>query len=101
MDEIAQRRKAGELGTLAGELHKLTEMPEWQTLREVFAEQRAQAEARMAREMFAGGIDKPPLEQRAVDYRRGFLRGVQAVLDAPADADTAFRNAMERINPSG
>ena len=101
MDEVAQRHRAAELGTLARELHKLTEMPEWQTLRSVFAEQREAAEVRMAREMFAGGIDKSPLDQREVDYRRGFLRGVQAVLDAPADADTAFRKAMERINPSG
>lgn len=101
MDEIEQRRRAARLGDAARDLNKLIEYPEWQVLVESFKTARAVAEQRMAREMFAGGEAHKPLNQREVDYRRGFLRGVQAVLDAPADADTAFRKAMERTETSG
>ena len=101
MTDVEGRRRTAELGTLAQELNKLVEYPEWDVLRESFAKARAVAEERMAREMFSGGEDKTPLDQRKIDYRRGFLRGVQSVLDAPGNADTAFRKAMERIDDSG
>lgn len=100
MTDVEGRHRLGQIGTVAKELNKLTEYPEWDVLRQEFAKAREAAERRMARDMFSGGEGAKPLDQRQVDYRRGFLRGVQAVLDAPGDADTAFKKAMERMTDS-
>lgn len=88
-------------GDTARELAKLTEHVAWPTLRAVFAEAREKAERRLAREMFSGGETHAPLDQRAIDYRRGFLRGCQAVLDAPELAQHAFQKALETEEKRG
>ena len=95
MTELVDRRVV-KLGDQAQELSKLVEHPAWLELRRLFAEAREAAEQKLAREMFGGGEGHPALDQREIDYRRGFLRGAQAVLDKPELAVRAFEKAMER-----
>lgn len=98
---VEENRKIALLGDTANELAKLKEHPSWDVLKRVFADARQRAEKKMAREMFSGGENHPALDQREVDYRRGFLRGAQAVLDHPELAEKAFLKAMERTQDSG
>lgn len=95
------RRDVAKKGTIAQDLAKLTEHPSWPVLREEFAKAREQAERRLAREMLSGGETKEPVDQRKIDYRRGFLRGAQAVLDQPELAQHAFEKALETEGTRG
>jgi hypothetical protein len=70
----------------ARELAKLKEHPSWDVLRSEFEGRRRRYLDNLARSIAAGGIDADPLNQRAIDYQRGFLRGAQAVLDSPENA---------------
>ena len=89
-------RKFAEKGDLARDLAKLTDHPSWGVLRESFDKAREKAELRLARQMYRGGEGHPEIDQREIDYQRGFWRGVQAVLDQPEYAGRAFVQAMER-----
>lgn len=95
MSELTNR-KTVKLADQAREMAKLTEHPAWPALRQAFAEARAQAERKLVSEMMRGGEGAAPLDQRKVDYRRGFLRGCQAVLDHPELAIQAYESAMEK-----
>lgn len=75
-----------ETGTKAQELAKLTEHPAWDTLRREFELRKQHYLSNLARKLVAGGPDAAPLDQREIDYQRGFLRGAQAVLDTPENA---------------
>lgn len=97
--ELADRKRAQQADH-AREMAKLVEHPSWPLLRETFAKAREQAERKMARELLGGGEGHPQIDQRAVDYRRGFLRGCQAVLDHPELAVTMFEKADERTRNS-
>lgn len=44
----------------------------------------------------AGGPDAPPLNQREIDYQRGFLRGAAAVLAAPDNAVAELEKLLAR-----
>lgn len=96
-----RNREVAKKGDIARDLAKLTEHPSWPTLRAVFADAREKAERRLSREMFSGGETHAPIDQRAIDYRRGFLRGCQAVLDAPELAQQAFERALETEEKRG
>jgi len=75
-----------ELADKAQELAKLKEHPSWEILRAEF-EKRKQGYLRgVAQGLMAGGPDAPAMDQRRIDYERGFLRGAQAVLDTPDNA---------------
>lgn len=95
------RRDVAKKGTLAQDLAKLTEHPSWPVLRQVFADAREKAERKLSREMLSGGELVAPVDQRKVDYRRGFLRGCQAVLDHPELAQHAFEKALETEGTHG
>lgn len=95
------RRETAKKGDTARDLAKLTEHPSWAVLRQVFAQEREKAERRLAREMYGGGETHPAIDQRQIDYRRGFLRGCQAVLDAPELAEQLFERAMRTEEKRG
>lgn len=70
----------------ARELAKLKDHPSWEVLRSEFEARKRRYLDKIARQLAAGGIDADPLNQREIDYQRGFLRGAQAVLDSPENA---------------
>lgn len=101
MNTVEQKKHVARLGDAARDLGKLTEHPSWKLLRDTFEKARADAELRLANELFSGGEGAKPADQRKIDYRRGFLRGCQAVLDHPERAVKAFEEAMERMEQGG
>ena len=85
-----------ELGNQAREFEKLTERPEWHTLRAVFEQRKQSYLRKLANDLIAGGDKADPLNQREIDYRRGWLRGAQAILDAPEQVIAEFQKALEK-----
>lgn len=62
-------------------LKRLTEYPEWEELKALAAEDKAQHERRLFRNFTAKGAH--PVNQRQIDQHIGFWEGVMAVLEAP------------------
>ena len=85
-----------DLGDKARELAKLREYPSWETLRKEFEARRQTYLLKLARQIAAGGPEADPLDQRQLDYSRGFLRGAQAVLDTPDNAIEALEKALQK-----
>ncbi len=85
-----------EKGDRARDLAKLKEHPSWNVLRKEFETRKAAYLDQLARELMTGGEDTDPLNQRKLDYRRGFLRGALAVLDAPDNALNALETALRK-----
>jgi len=85
-----------DLGDKARELAKLAEHPSWATLRKEFEARKQTYLLKLARQIAAGGKDAAPLDQRELDYQRGFLRGAQAVLDTPDNAIEALEKALQK-----
>ena len=94
-------RELTEKADLAREFKKLTEHPSWPTLRAVFAKERERMERATARKVLAGTETADPIDQRVIDYRRGWMRGVQAVLDAPDLAILNFEKALNAEEKRG
>lgn len=86
--------KVRELGDSVRELAKLVEHPSWPALRSEFDKRKDTYVQKIARDYTAGGIDAKPIDQRQIDYIRGFLRGAQAVLDTPENAMKALEEAL-------
>ena len=85
-----------EVGDAARELGKLVEHPSWPRLRSEIEKRKHGYLSKIAREMSSGGIDAAPVNQREIDYVRGFLRGVDAVLDTPERAIEILEKALKR-----
>jgi len=84
------------LGDRAQSLSKLVDHPAWKTLREELDRVKAQYEGRLARKLTSGGISASPLDQREVDYQRGFFSGAEWILRNPEQAESSFAQALER-----
>lgn len=89
-----RRERVAELGDLARDLAKLTEHPSWSVLRSEFDKRKTAYLAKLVRKLAAGGVEAPPVNQREIDYQRGFLRGAQAVLDSPDNALKMLEKAL-------
>lgn len=83
-------------GDLARELSKLRDHPSWETLRSEYEKVRREEEERLLRKLTASGINAAPIDQREIDYRRGFWAGAQWLLDNPDLADAALAAALKR-----
>lgn len=86
-----------ELGDKAQTLEKLQASEAWQMLVAEFTAQLENYEKTLARRLLSGGVDADPVDQRAIDYQRGFRRGVQAVLGSSEAAKSALANAQKRM----
>lgn len=100
MTELVDRSEAL-LADLARDMLKLQEHPEWETLRRKFAETQALYEQRTAREMLAGGEGASPVDQRKVDFRRGYLRACEDLFEYPERIVARFNKENERKQSSG
>ena len=91
--------KFRDAGDRARELAKLKDTPAWEGLRKEFEERKQAFLAKQARDLMAGGpIDAKPLNQREIDYQRGFLRGAAAVFSAPDNAVSELERLLEKEN---
>ena len=84
------------LGDVARELEKLEGHPGWEALKSEFSEMESTYQRSLARKLLAGGISAPPVNQREIDYQRGFFAAVRAILRAPDSAKAALEKALER-----
>jgi hypothetical protein len=100
MPEVVDRQLAL-MGDLARELTKLQELPEWDALRQRMDEIRKLMERAMLSKLLIGNETVDPIDQRAVDYRRGYLKGTEDFLLYPERLVAQFEKAMERTQDSG
>lgn len=86
-----------ELARVAGELDKLRNTPGWLHLVKHYDNQKAQYEASMMAKLTSGGPTAPELNQRVLDYQRGFWAGVQSVLSSPSNAQAELVAERKKI----
>ena len=100
-DKGLRAKELREVGDSARELTKLLEHPSWRVLRSQIGKRKHAYLTRLATQMSTGGIDAEPVDQRQLDYIRGFLRGVDAVLDTPDRALDALEKLLKREEGNG
>lgn len=96
MSETTRSQRVRDLGDVARDLGKLTEHPSWPALRKQVERRVKSYQDRLARQLTSGGITARPLNQREIDYIRGFITGAQAVLDTPENAMKALDQALRK-----
>jgi hypothetical protein len=84
------------LGDAARELEKLEGHPGWEALKSEFGRMESSYSQSLARKLVSGGISAKPVDQREIDYQRGFFAAVRAILRAPDNAKAALEKALER-----
>lgn len=85
-----------ELGDLARDLGKLQEAPAWGRLQAEFAKAKDAYVQGQARKLVSGTIKADPLDQRMIDYQRGFFRGCEHILAMPERAEQALIKALDK-----
>lgn len=85
------------VGDRARELDKLKEHPSWETLRNEFELLRQAYTTKLARQLLKGGLKAEALNQRELDYQRGFLAGAEWILELPEFAVNALEAALRRM----
>jgi len=83
------------LGDRARELGKLKNNSGWSELESLILELRSAYEERLARRLLSGGVNADPVDQRSIDYQRGFFRALDLVLQAPDNAEKALETALK------
>lgn len=91
----ADRRRA--LGDRAQALGKLEGNEGWELLRKELEERREAFEHTLGRRLLVGGLEADPVNQRQIDYQRGYWRGVRDILDSPKRAQEALADALKRM----
>lgn len=94
-DLPADRLKA--VGDKAQALGKLDTNEGWILLKSEWAKQKQDYEQSLSRRLLSGGKDAEPVNQRDIDYQRGYWRGVQAILGSPDAAKAALVEAQKRM----
>lgn len=85
-----------ELGDRAQALTKLTAHPSWDVLRLELDRVRSLYMSRLVRRMTSGGIKGPAIDQRELDYQRGFFSGAEWILQNPEKAEASLEEALQR-----
>jgi hypothetical protein len=88
-----QRGKLAEIGERTVQLSNLKKQPEWKTLREIMEGKRERYFAQLARELVHG---RGEIDQRKLDFQRGFWAGVFYLLANPEAAEREFEKAAEK-----
>ena len=96
MPRPTELRSIREKGDRARELSKLLEHPSWQTLVVECNEAIQRGISRTAQEMLVGREISEPIDQRKIDYRRGFIRGVEEVLKSPENAILLLEEELKK-----
>jgi len=85
-----------ELGDLARDLGKLQDTPAWVRLQAEFDKVKDTYVNGQARKLTSGGLKAEPLDQRAIDYQRGFFRGCEYILSLPGNAELSLNAALKK-----
>ena len=100
MDETPKRLTTEELqdrterlAEIYAPLHALSETDGWRILRETFGKQRDQYYEQLSRNLMKGA----EIDQRKLDYNRGFFDSIEDLLEAPENAEAILRKALERL----
>jgi len=96
MSDHLRSERIRAMGDVSRELEKLKEHPSWEILQSEFAKLESSYTQSLARQLVTGGISAKPVDQRKVDYQRGFFAAVRAILMAPDNAKAALEKALER-----
>lgn len=78
-------------------LSELKKHPSWRLLRQIFERKQTKYFDALASRLMRGGIDSPPLDQRELDYQRGFWAGARWILDNPEQAERSLELALKRV----
>lgn len=68
-------------------------MEGWDILAETFERQRQSYYDRLARDLMKGA----EIDQRKLDYNRGFFESVEQLLEAPQNAEKILERAVKRL----
>lgn len=83
------------LKNLDHELANLAEHPSWSSLVKMFEAEKTEWALGIGNKLLAGGLKAAPIDQRELDYKRGYFAGIRAVLSAPETVSTQV-DARER-----
>lgn len=87
-----------QIGDKARELGKLVDHPAWAILRAEFDGLKETYFKRLATRLVSGGLKAEALDQRELDYQRGFFRGAEWILANPEMIAKTLEKALEREN---
>ena len=85
-----------ELGDLAQDLGKLKDTPAWARLQAEYEKAKETYVDGQARKLVSGTLKAEALDQRAIDYQRGFFRGCEHILQMPSRAEGALNSAVKK-----
>lgn len=85
-------------GDLARELAKLKDHPSWDILRGEYEKKRDGYFNRLSLRLMSGGARAATVDQREIDYQRGFWAGAKWVIDNPDLAETALADALKKVS---
>jgi fatty-acid desaturase len=84
------------IGDRAQELGKLKQHPSWPALRATVQGKYDKWVAQFTRDHLAAGFERDPVDQRHLDYQRGFWAGAFYLLDHPEKAEETLRMALRK-----
>ena len=85
------------IGEKAQGLSLLREIPEWARLKEIAEEKKREQLAALSRKI----MSTQPLDQREVDFNRGFWTGISWILDNPEASNTQLKKALAKAGITG
>jgi len=89
-EALANRELLAERAAKLGELKR---HPSWAVLKEILEAKKERRFAHFARELMAG---REPVDQRKLDFERGFWAGITYILANPEHAEREFEKAVEK-----
>lgn len=81
------------LAEIHAPLKALAETDGWRILKQVFDRQRERYYDQLSRSLMAGA----EIDQRKLDFNRGFFESVEDLLEAPENAEKTLKKALERL----
>lgn len=90
--------KVQEVAERAQGLSDLKKHPSWPVLRGIFDKRKKLFFERLAHQLMQGGITSTPIDQREIDYQRGFWAGAQWILNNPEMAERSLETALRKAS---
>lgn len=80
-------------GNRAKALHELSEHRGWQELKEIYDDTLRKWQRHVATDFLRNGAE---VDQREIDYQRGYMDAWQTILAQPDQAEKRFEKALRR-----
>ena len=78
------------IGKKAQELELLREMPEWGRLKKIFEDRKLEQQRMLMRRV----MSPHPVDQREIDFHRGFWTGCMWLLNCPDSSERSLQKAL-------